>query len=198
MYDAQRCNLRVAVIGPTDIDVTSRAAGLDPGICAQVTTAAGESLAAHGYTVVLVPDRGVALLAAEAYHRAGGPHLVGILPRGGTSAQQATSCCEQHRDLCDEWVEDLTWTGQHERICQLADVLLCIGMSCGTMAEVAWTKWVGGRPVIAIRPLMSGIAPEILAETDVRWVDDLEGALALLESMAGGKRRVGQSVPGRL
>ncbi len=183
--------MKVGIIGPTDIDVTSRAAGLDPAVCKQTAEAAGAGLAQRGDTVVLVPDRGVALLAAQSYRVAGGPHLIGIIPHGGTSAQAATTCCENHRNLCHETVEDLSWTAQHERICKLADVLVCIGMSCGTMAEIAWTKWVGNTPVIVIRPLLSGIPPEVEAETDVRWVEDLDSVYALLDSLAE-RVRVGQ------
>ena len=85
--------------------------------------------------------------------------------------------------MCHETVEDLTWTEQHERICQLSDVLLCIGMSCGTIAEIAWTKWVGNTPVVAIQPLVSGIPPEVQAETDVHWVKNLEGFCRFLSEM---------------
>jgi predicted Rossmann-fold nucleotide-binding protein len=183
--------MKVGIIGPTDIDVTSSAAGLDAAVCKQTALAAGAGLAQRGDTVVLVPDRGVALLAAQAYRAAGGPHLIGIIPHGGTSAQAATTCCENHRDLCHETVEDLSWNAQHERICQLADVLVCIGMSCGTIAEIAWTKWVGNTPVIVIRPLVSGIAPEVEAETDLRWVEDLNSVYELLDALAD-PARVGQ------
>lgn len=175
---------RVALIGPTDIETTSQAAGLDPRLCRQTAEAAGTALARRAYSVVLVPDRGVALLAAEAYQKAGGPCMVGLVPLGGTSTQQATSCCEDHRWLCDEVIEDLTWSGQHERICQLADVMLCIGLSCGTMAEIAWTKWTGRRPVFVIQPLVSGIPPEVLAETDIHWVSSLDEALREIDSLA--------------
>ena len=185
--------MKVGIIGPTDIDVTSKAAGLDPAVCKRTAVAAGEGLAHRGDTLVLVPDRGVAVLAAQAYRAAGGPHLIGIIPHGGTSAQGATTCCENHRDLCHETVEDLSWNAQHERICQLADALVCIGMSCGTIAELAWTKWVGNTPIIAIRPLMSGIPPEVEAETDVRWVEDLEGVYGLLDAI-DASARVGQPI----
>jgi len=176
--------MKVGIIGPTDIDVTSGAAGLDAAVCKRTAAAVGEGLARRGYAVALVPDRGVAVLAAQAYRAAGGPRLIGIIPHGGTSAQAATTCCESHRELCHETVEDLSWTAQHERICQLADVLVCIGMSCGTIAELAWTKWVGNTPVIVIRPLVSGIPPEVQAETDVRWVEDSAGVYELLDAMA--------------
>jgi len=175
--------IRVGIIGPTDIQVTAESAGLDPAACEAMASAAGENLARGGYQLVVVPDRGVGLLAAQAYHDAGGRRLIGIIPHGGTSAQAASSRCEEHRHLCHETVEDLTWTGQHERICQMSDVLLCIGLSCGTMSEIAWTKWVGNTPVVVIEPLVSGIPPEIQAETALHLVGGLESFFELLSEM---------------
>ncbi len=176
--------MRVGVIGPTDIERTAVAAGLDPAACERTAREAGAQLAGQGYDVVVVPDRGVGLLAAEAYRTARGRRLIGIVPRGGTPGQAAANCCDQHRYLCDEVVDNLDWTEQHERICKLSDVLLCIGISCGTISEIAWTKWVGDTPVIVLRSLISVIPPEIESETDLRWADDLEGALRLLHQIS--------------
>ena len=176
--------MRIGVIGPTDISKTALAAGRDPAACERAAKEAGKGLATRGYDLVVVPDRGVGLLAARAYHAAAGRRLIGIVPNGATSGQAATSRCDEHRHLCDEVVDDLDWTKQHERICQLSAVLLCIGISCGTMSEIAWTKWVGNTPVIVIRPLISGIPPEVEAETDLRHVQDVQGAFRILAEMA--------------
>ena len=37
-----------------------------------------------------------------------------------------------------------------------------------------WTKWIGGPSVLVIEPLISGIPPEIMAETDIRLVSGME------------------------
>ena len=153
--------MRIGIIGPTDIDVTSRSAGLDPATCKSTAKAAGEELARRGCTMVVVPDRGVALLAARAYQAADGPRLIGIIPHGGTSAQATATKCDVHRHLC----------------------LLAIGLSCGTMSEIAWTKWVGSTPVVVIKPLVSGIPPEVEAETDLHWVDNLDGFFRFLDGL---------------
>jgi hypothetical protein len=177
--------VRVGIIGPTSIEVTSRAARRDPAACESAARAAGEGLAKRGCELVLVPDRGVALLAAQAYRAAGGQRLIGIIPHGGTPTQAATTRCEDHRHLCHDTVEDLSWTGQHERICQLSDVLLCIGLSCGTLSEIAWTKWVGDTPVLILRSTVSGIPPEMAAETDLHWVEDLETFYRWMDGSTG-------------
>ena len=179
--------MKVAVIGPTDISVTQRAAGLDPVHCEEAASQAGKLLAELGHQLIVVPDRGVGLLAARAYADAGGPRLTGIMPRGGTTKQAQTSCCEHHRSLCHEVIEDLAWTEQHQRICELSDALLCLGISCGTISEIAWTKWVGKPPVIVVRPLVSGIPPEIAAETDVRWAESLAEAVRSLPGVRKGE-----------
>jgi predicted Rossmann-fold nucleotide-binding protein len=181
--------MRIGVIGPTDIHATSTAAGLDPALCELAARQAGEGLAERGHELVVVPDRGVGLLAAEAYHKAGGSGCTCIIPTKGTSAQVVESRCDDSRHLCDRVLDGMPWTVQHELIAQLADGLLCIGISCGTLSEIAWTKWVGATPVVVIRPLISGIPPEVEAETDLRWVDDLEGAYACLADLGPRKER---------
>jgi hypothetical protein len=103
-----------------------------------------------------------------------------LIPSGGTGIQQDTSQCHNHRHLCDVVIDDLTWTEQFPYIGQLGDIMLCIGLSCGTIGELVWTKWMGGPTVVVIEPLVSGIPPEIRAETDVRLVADLEGFWEIL------------------
>jgi hypothetical protein len=63
-------------------------------------------------------------------------------------------------------------------------VLLCIGLSCGTISEIAWTKWVGNTPVVIIEPLVSGIPPEIGAETNLHCVQGLDGFYEVVERLA--------------
>ena len=167
--------MRVAIIGPTDVPKVASAAGLLAKAYQRCVAEAATELARRGHELLVVPDRGIGLWAAEVYRQAGGPKMIGLVPHGGTGMQGETSEGPKHRHLCDVVVDDLTWTEQFPRICQLAEIMLCIGLSCGTMGEIVWTKWVGGPSVVVIEPLISGIPPEIKAETDIRLVADLEG-----------------------
>ncbi|NIO72256.1 MAG: hypothetical protein GTN71_25335 [Anaerolineae bacterium] len=175
--------MKVAIIGPTDVPKVASAAGLEAEAYQRCVTEAATELARRGHELVVVPDRGIALWAAEVYRQAGGPKVIGLIPSGGTGIQEEISECQKHRHLCDVVIEDLTWPEQFPRICQLAEIMLCIGLSCGTIGEIVWTKWVGGRPVVVIEPLISGIPPEIRAETDIRLVADLEGFWEILDSV---------------
>jgi hypothetical protein len=174
--------MKVAIIGPTNVPKIASAAGLETEAYQRCVAEAATELARRGHELVVVPDRGIGLWAAEAYRRAGGPKVIGLIPGGGTGIQEDTSQCQEHRHLCDVVIDDLTWHEQFPRICQLAEIMLCIGLSCGTMGEIVWTKWVGGPPVVVIAPLISGIPPEIMAETDIRLVSDLEDFCEILDS----------------
>jgi len=175
--------VKVAIIGPTDVLKVASAAGLEAEAYQRCVTQAATQLARRGYELVVVPDRGIGLWAAEVYRQAGGPKVIGLIPGGGTDFEEEMSECHKHRHLCDVVIDDLTWPEQFLRICQLAEVMLCIGLSCGTMGEIVWTKWVGGPPVVVIEPLISGIPPEIRAETDIRLVADLEDFWEVLDSV---------------
>ena len=173
--------MRVAIIGPTDVPKVALAASLEAEAYRRCVTEAAIGLARRGHELVVVPDRDIGLWAAEIYRQAGGPKVIGLIPSGGTGIQEETNECQKHRHLCDAVIDDLTWPEQFPRICQLAEIMLCVGLSCGTIGEIVWTKWVGGPPVVVIEPLISAIPPEIRAEADIRLVADLEGFWELVD-----------------
>lgn len=156
--------MRVAVIGPTNIARVGGAAGIAPQAYTRAAAAVGRLLASAGAGLIVVPDRGVAVAALEAYLAHGGPRLTGLCPSSGVSEPAAAVAVREHRDRCHEVVDDLSWYEQHHRIGVLADRMVCVGLSCGTLAELAWTKWTPGPPVALVRGTMSGVPPEMLAE----------------------------------
>ncbi len=175
--------MKIAVIGPSDIDRVAEAAEIDPARIQAAAAAAGRLLAAAGHELVVCPDRGVAVIAARAYRAASGKGIHGLIPVSGDSAQMATSRVEMNSTLCDRTDRGLTWYEQHSRIVRAADAMICLGLSCGTICEIAWTKWTKRIPVYALRGLGSAVPPEIEAETDVRYVESLEEAIAALERL---------------
>jgi hypothetical protein len=64
--------------------------------------------------------------------------------------------------------------------------MICVGLSCGTLAEIAWTKWVKKPDVWVLAPTISAIPPEIKAETPVRL---FAGLPALATELAAWQRR---------
>jgi len=172
--------MKVAVIGPSNIERVAEAAGVSAGLIRERAAEAGQLLAAAGFELVVVPDQGVPVIAAQAYRDARGTKVVGLIPISGSSAEGATSRVQRNSRLCDETHSDLTWLEQHARIIEFADAMICVGLSCGTICEIAWTKWTKQIPVYIIRGLSSAIPPEIAAETDLHYCDSVEEAVAAL------------------
>ena len=172
--------MRIAVIGPSDVARVAGASGVDPARIERAAEEAGRLLAAAGHELVICPDRGVPVLAARAYRAAGGGRIYGLIPRSGDSAQGSISRVEENSALCDGTDRGLTWYEQHSRIVRAADAMICLGLSCGTICEIAWTKWSKRIPVFVVRGLGSAVPPEVESETDIRYADALGDILEAL------------------
>jgi predicted Rossmann-fold nucleotide-binding protein len=173
--------VKVAVIGPSNINRVARAAGVSADRIKEMAAGAGRLLAAAGHELVVCPDQGVPVIAAEAYRAAGGKKVQGLIPTSGDSASGSLSRVQRNTRLCDEFENDLTWYEQHSRLIRAADALICLGLSCGTICEIAWTKWTKRVPVFVLKGLGSAVPPEVEAETDVRYLDSLSNIIAALE-----------------
>lgn len=170
---AATASARVGVIGPTNVARISAATGIPVQMYEQTARAAGELLARLGVTLVVVPDRGVARHALAGYRAAGGLRVLGLAPVGGECDPEARAILHAGATECDEVVSDLTWYEQHARFCLMCDLMVGVGLSCGTLAEIAWTKWVKKPEVLILRSTISFIPPEIVAEARVRLIAGL-------------------------
>ncbi|MET0867357.1 MAG: hypothetical protein ABWY35_04600 [Pseudorhodoplanes sp.] len=170
----------VGLIGPTNLARVSAASGIPQKIYEDTAVEAGRYIAEAGAAIALVPDRGIALHGLRGYRDAGGQWVIGLLPEGGPSDAEATSNCAGNAADCHEILRGFTWHHQHANLCLLCDLFVCVGLSCGTMAEIVWTKWTKQPRVIAVGGTFTTIPPEILAETDVATVRlrDLKATIA--------------------
>lgn len=168
---SQRPNLPIiGLIGPTNLERISAASGISLDFYRRCAVEAGRAIAESGAIVALVPDRGVAVHGLKGYRDAGGQWVIGLLPDGGPSDAEATSNCAGNAVACEEILEGFTWHHQHANLCLLCDLFVCVGMSCGTMAEIVWTKWTKQPPVLVVAGTITNIPTEILAETHVTSV----------------------------
>lgn len=120
----------VAVVGPGDTD---------DGVLLEHAEAIGAALASEGLVVVTGGLGGVMAAAARGASAAGGL-VVGVLP--GDAAADA-----------NEWVDVALPTGMGEGrnllVVRAADVVVCVGGSWGTLAEVALALRIG-TPVVSL------------------------------------------------
>ncbi|RKT31269.1 hypothetical protein DEU34_3208 [Microbacterium sp. AG1240] len=158
----------VAVLGPSNVARVAAAAGIAPARLVDAAEQVGETIARRGWAMIVVPDRGVAVSAMDGYLAAGGTRLIGLTPASGISEPAAMPSIELQRVRCHELRDELTWYEQHHQIGEMSDAMVTIGLSCGTIAELAWTKWNPSPPPVSfVEGTASGLPPEIAAELRV-------------------------------
>jgi hypothetical protein len=178
----------IGVIGPTNVARVAEAAGLDPAGILDAAVGAGRQVAEAGSRLLVVPDRGVALAALTGYREAGGIEAVGLVPDSGVCEPAARGALATNASRCDRLVRECSWYEQHHRIGVLSDALVCVGLSCGTLAEIAWTKWTPGPPVALIRGTFSVLPAEMMAETPVTVVEPADLSPWLWRVVSGTAR----------
>jgi predicted Rossmann-fold nucleotide-binding protein len=164
----------IGLIGPTNLQRISQASKIPECQYRDAAYQAGRAIARTGAMLTIVPDRGVAVAGMRGYREAQGAWTIGLVPAGGPSDSVATKNCLENSVACDEVIDGFTWHHQHAFICEFSSLLICVGLSCGTIAEIAWTKWVRGPKILVMRDTLTAIPKEILAETDVEFVDSID------------------------
>jgi len=170
--------MRVAVIGPTDIKSTAQVVGITEDEFIRSAQETGKLLAELGHILVIVPDQGVAIIAAETYRKNWGRKVIGIIPK----LDRDFPWEHLHQNLCDETVENLDWYQTLAEIGKISDIIVCLGLSCGSISEIAWTKWFKRR-IIIVRNLISGFPPEIAKDVDVKFVNKVSQLRRELKSV---------------
>ncbi len=69
-----------------------------------------------------------------------------------------------------------------DRVVYLVTIMLANNL--GSSPEVEETLEAARQDVVIIRPLVSGIPAEVAAETDLHWVESLDGFYAVLNELA--------------
>jgi predicted Rossmann-fold nucleotide-binding protein len=164
----------IGLIGPTNLQRISQASKIPECRYRDAAYQAGRAIARTGAMLTIVPDRGVAVAGMRGYREAQGAWTIGLVPAGGPSDSVATKNCLENSVACDEVIDGFTWHHQHAFICEFSSLLICVGLSCGTIAEIAWTKWVRGPKILVMRDTLTAIPKEVLAETDVEFVDSID------------------------
>jgi len=164
---------RVGVVGPTSAQLIEEKVGLSAGALESAAREMGAFLAEQGLGMVCVPMKGVGLWALEAYKQARGTKSLALWPRSSEQLTGSTDTTRTKPELADQVREDLTWGDAPFELAKASDCLAVIGLSCGTMVEMAVTKWIKQKPVFVVASLMTGIPVEVACELDLRYCDDI-------------------------
>ena len=94
--------MKIALIGPTNIELISSASGINKDIIVNSARLIGALIARYNHEIVIVPDRGVAVEGLAAYKKSNGPRVIAISPQNESDEQKHTVKCPDNLHHCDE------------------------------------------------------------------------------------------------
>ena len=176
--------LRVGVIGPTNVELIESLVPLTPGTLESAARRMGTFLAHNSMGLVSIPDRGVGFWVLEGYRSSGGENSLALSPAGADTFDNCTDLTPRHASMANQVRTDLSWEEAPAQMAREAHCFVCLGLSCGTIIELAWTKWIRRIPVFAVESFITGLPIEVLSEIDVRLSSNLGQTEKLLLELA--------------
>lgn len=173
---------KIAVIGPTHTITEATAPSHDPKSIKSAAEKIGKYIALSGCRLVCIPDGGAAKYAFQAYSRNAPPLSAIVLKPDYDEEYSAKRDPDWENELQHpfELVTGFTWVEQAVELAKIADILVVIGLSCGTLVEILWTKWLK-RPVYMSLDICSTLPPEVLANLTVFELPDISSMIKMLD-----------------
>ena len=166
--------LKIGVIGPTNIQKLSRLTK-KPAIYFLVRAEKiGKILAEIGCELWVNGDRGMAESIARSYKKNNGEKLVILFPVKAEPWPKKHA--ERYKKQADKLKEEPNWFWTNYNVVAIPDICICVGLSAGTLSELAYIKWDHQlkrgnlKRLIAIKELLRNrkLPPEI--EVDIKKV----------------------------
>ena len=186
--------LKVGIIGPTNIQKLSRLTKKPAGFFLQKAKEIGKLLAEIGCELWVNSDKGMANIIARSYKKNGGKKLVVLYP--GKGEPWPNKHAKPYKKYADQLRKEPNWFWTNYNVIALPDLCICVGLSAGTMSELAYIKWnyqlKRGRmkKLIAIKELIRGRRLPLEVEADIKkinlYIDQVEDLKPILEKISGG------------
>ncbi len=164
--------MRIGIIGPTQVgrflDINKFAEHNYSHFIHQLA----EFLAKTDDELLVVPEPTAAPVNLGLIYRdLGGKKVVGLMP----DHDEELGYNWLDTKLVDETISCGTWRNQPEAFCENSDVLLMIGLSPGTMAELCYAKWFKVKKIIIFKKWISAlIHPEVTSGLNVVYIESIE------------------------
>lgn len=130
----------VGVIGPTDLKKLSFLLGKPLEFLVDRASQVGKILAENRCELLVNAEDGSLLFeVAKAYKEHGGKKLAILIPRRGNPWPLAQTSA--HRAIADEIVEVADWFRANHAVVSRPSIVVCMGLSAGTLSELAYIKW---------------------------------------------------------
>ncbi|MDP4007192.1 MAG: hypothetical protein Q8P55_01165 [bacterium] len=131
--------LKVGIIGPTNMKKLSKLTGKSEDFFLKKAEEIGLVLASKGCEVWVNSDGGMVSAVAHAYKKAGGKKLVMLYPTKGEPWPNKHA--KPHLKHADKLQKLPNWFWTNYQVVSAPDVCICVGLSSGTLSELAYVKW---------------------------------------------------------
>jgi len=166
--------MKVGIIGPTNIPKLAKLTGKSQDFFLEKAKIIGKILAEIDCELWINSDKGMLVAISRAYKNFGGKKCVVLYPEKGEPwpKEHATPYIR----YADELRKEPNWFWSNYNVTAIPDICICVGLSAGTLSELAYIKWnyqlkCGNlKKLIAIRELLrdGSLPPEI--EEDVKEI----------------------------
>lgn len=166
--------LKIGIIGPTNILKLSKLTKKPASFFINKANEIGKLLAGFDCEVWVNSDKGMANIISMAYKKNGGKKLVILYPH--RPLPWPNKHARPYKKYADKLKKELNWFWTNYNVIAQPDLCLCVGVSSGTLSELAYIKWNCQlkrgklKRLIAIRELLRErkLPPEI--EVDIKRI----------------------------
>lgn len=130
---------KVGVIGPTDILKFCKLMNKPKEYLLLRAKIIGRALAESGCELWVNSDKGMLVAVARAYKEADGEKLVVLYPENGEP--WPNNHASPYVKGADEIRKERNWFWSNYNVVSLVDLSVCVGLSTGTLSELAYIKW---------------------------------------------------------
>ena len=181
--------IKIGVIGPTNLQKLTKITLKPINFFLERARKIGKILAESGTELWINSDKGMLVGVARGYKENNGKKLVILWPR--KAEPWPNKHAKPYIKHADKIRREPNWFWTNYNVVALPDICLCVGLSAGTLSELAYIKWnyqlKKGRlkKLIAIKELLRGgkFPPEI--EFDIKgiltYINEVEDLKKVLE-----------------
>lgn len=164
--------VKVGIIGPTDIPKLSELIGKPKEFLLGKAQLIGKILAEANCEVWINSDKGMLVAIGRSYKKFEGKKLVVLYPDKGEPWPKEHA--KPYIKYADELRKELNWFWCNYNVVTLTDLCICVGLSAGTLSELAYIKWNHQfkcgklRKLVGMRELLRGGGFPSEIEVDVK------------------------------
>ena len=166
--------LKIGVIGPTNLQKLNKLTQKPVDFFLRKAKKIGKILAENGAELWVNSDKGMLVGVTRAYKKNNGQRLVVLYP--GKGEPWPNKHAKPYIRYADEMRKERNWFWSNYNVVALPDICICVGLSAGTLSELAYIKWNHRlkrgslKKLIVIKELLRGgrLPPEI--EFDIKEI----------------------------